>query len=392
MNRVAQRALGVAVVSVVLALSAAASAADKPVVVLIPFESPHANNWREVGANAHEYFTVQLVESKKVRVVERNKLNKVLGEHALNMSGFVDPATIKRALGKGLAADYAVMGRISDVGDAWSISARLVNIETAEMEIAKEVSFRDMASLRVAVKVLTKHFLGEITGEKVTASAAEGMLATDPKHFYSAAEALTAYLQRLVPLIEGEIAEVEADSKTVRITGKRSVGEMPLGTRLEVFRDEVDGNNKIGEVFVNKVEPGSPNFIASYTKKSLGNELNMGDMVSSRRYKARVGMGLITDEAEDNEALVAKFRETVIQRLGDLERMGAVDHEEFGELLIDASGAAKDKKMKDLHKKGLDYIVVGKFYGRPGDRRTDFKVYNAFTGKIALEVKFDTRL
>jgi len=55
-------------------------------------------------------------------------------------------------------------------------------------------------------------------------------------------------------------------------------------------------------------------------------------------------------------------------------------------------GSAKEKQMKELHKKGVDFIVVGKFYGRPGDRRTDFKVYNAYTGKIALEVKLDTRL
>jgi hypothetical protein len=332
------------------------------------------------------------VEAKKVRVVERAKLDKVLREHELNTSTFIDPATIKRTLGKGIAADFAIMGRISEVGDAYSLSARLVNIESAEMESAKEVSFRDIASLRVAIKILSKNFLGEITGEKTGTSAAEGMLATDPKHFYAAAEMLTNYLQRLVPLVEGEIAEIEPSEKKVTITTKRAYSEVPLGTRLEVFRDEVDGKNKVGEVFVTKAESGDKSILATFLKKSLADTLQMGDMVSTKKYKAKVGIGKIVDEAEDNEALVAKFRETVSERLGDIERMGSVDYDELGEMLLNASGAGKDKAMKELHKKGVDFIVIGKFYGRPGDRRTDFKVYNAYTAKLALEIKIDTRL
>ncbi|MCC6810356.1 MAG: hypothetical protein IT381_23195 [Deltaproteobacteria bacterium] len=373
----------------------ALAAKDKPIVVILPFEAPRAGEAYELGLNAVEYFTVQLVDGKKVRVLERSKLDKVLKEHELNMSGFVDPSTIKRQLGKALAADFCVMGRISALGDAWSLSARLVNIETAEMEVAKEVSFRDLASLRVAIKILAKQFIGEITGEAVAKSAAEGMLATDPKHFYAAAELLTGYLQRLVPTVEGEVAEVQTDDKTVSVSSKSAFGQIPLGTRLEVFHDEVSGKNKVGEIFVSKVEAGEKTLVAAYTKKSLGDTLQMGDIVSTKKYKARVGIGNIVDEAEDNEALVKKFRESVAERLSDMERMGSVDYDELGEMLLNAygtGGSAKEKQMKDLHKKGVDFIVVGKFYGRPGDRRTDFKVYNAYTGKIALEVKIDTRL
>jgi TolB-like protein len=371
---------------------ALATAKDKPVLVILPFESPRSSDARELGANAVEYFTVQMVEAKKVRVVERAKLDRVLKEHELNMSGFVDPASIKRALGKGLAADFAVLGRIADMGDAYSLSARLVNLESAEMESAKEVTFRDLSSLRVAVKVLTKNFLGDITGEKLTAGAAEGMLATDPKHFYSAAELLTEHLMRLVPLVEGEVNEIDPDAKTVIVGAKRAFSDVPLGTRLEVFRNEVNGNNKVGEIFVSRVEPGESTLTAAFLKKSLGDTLQMGDTVSTKKYKARVGIGKIVDEAEDNDALVARFRDTVSERLGDMERMGTVDYGALGDSLLAASGAGKDKAMKDLHKKGVDFVVTGKFYGRPGDRRTDFKVYNAYTGKIAVEVKMDTRL
>jgi hypothetical protein len=381
---------------VCLAPSVAFAAADKHTVVILPFESPRTNDAREIGTNAVEYFTVQLVEGKKVRVVERSKLDKVLKEHELNMSGFVDPSTIKKALGKGIAADYCVMGRVSDVGDSWSLSARLVNIETAELEVAKEVTFRDLASLRVAIKSLAKQFIGEMTGEKVVASAAEGMLSTDPKHFYAAADLLTAYLQqRLAPVVDGELAEIDMDTKSVQVISKRGFGSIPLGTRLEVYRDEASGKNKVSEIFVSKAEPGEKTIIASYLKKSQGNELQMGDLASNAKYKARVGIGKIVDEAEDNEALVNKFRQTVAERLDDMERMGSVDYEALGSDLMEAygsGGSAKEKAMKELHKKGVDFVVVGKFYGRPGDRRTDFKVYNAYTGKIAYEVKIDTRL
>src|SRR5262249_30459179 len=113
---------------------------------------------------------------------------------------------------------------------------------------------------------------------------------------------------------------------------------------------------------------------------------------SSRKYKARIGIGTIVDEAEDNEGLVAKFRDTVSERLGDMEHMGSVDYGQVGETLLAVGGADRGKQMKELFKKGVDFVVLGKFYGRPGDRRTDFKVYNAYTGKIVTEVKIDTRL
>src|SRR3954469_22013098 len=98
------RALGLVLVALWAGRAGTASAADKHVVVILPFESPRSSDARELGTNAVEYFTVKLVESKKIKVVERSKLDKVLKEHELNLSGFVDPAKIKRALGKGTPA------------------------------------------------------------------------------------------------------------------------------------------------------------------------------------------------------------------------------------------------------------------------------------------------
>jgi TolB-like protein len=357
-------------------------AADKPVVVILPFASPADH--RELGESAVESFTTQLVEGKSVRVMERGKLDKVLKEHELNMSGFVDASTVKRQLGKFVSAHYVVMGRIGESGDGYALSARLVNIESSEVEVAKEIAFRDVASLRVAVKSLARQFVGDITGVAPAASRTDALLGTNAKSFYDAADALVSELARLHVDVVGEVGEVDTSGKHVVVESKQGFAEVPLGTKLEVFHDGASGKRKVGELYVS--EPGGQSLGASYLKGTKGAQLEMGDEASSRGYKARVAMAAVVDESADDEAMVKKFRQSVIDRLADNEWMGSVSYEEVEELL------GERPQFKELWKRGVDYVVVGKFYGKPGDRRTDFRVYNAYTGKTVTQIKYDTTL
>ena len=357
-------------------------AADKPVVVILPFESP--SDHRELGVSAVDAFTTQLVEGKSVRVMERSKLDKILQEHDLNMGGFVDPATVKRKLGKFISAHFVVMGRIGESGDGFALSARLVDIESSEIEVAKEIAFRDLASMRVAVKSLARQFIGEITGIAPRPGHADALLGTNAKSFYDAADALVAELARLHVEVTGEIGEIDTSGKHVIVESKQGFSEIPVGTKLEVFHDASDGRRKVGELFVQ--ETGAQQLGASYLKETKGARLAMGDVASSRGYKARVAIATIIDEAADDEAMVKKFRQSVIDRLADHEWMGSVDYNDVEELL------GERPQFKQLWSRGVDYVVVGKFYGKPGDRRTDFKVYNAYSGKSLTQIKYDTAL
>lgn len=373
-------------------LPAAAHAADKRVVAIVPFEAPRSVQGRDLGTSAMESFSTQLIESKKVRVVERNKLDRVFKEHELNMSGFVDPATIKKAIGKGLAVDFLVMGRISDTGDGFSLSARLVNLESSEIEVAKEVPFRDVSSLRVAVKSLTKQFVAEVMGETASESAAETFLNTDSKHFYAAAEALADELSRMSTLVEGEVSDLDTSAKRVTIDLKTNGSEIPPGTKLEVFRDDVGSKKRVAELFVVDHQAGEKTAVCSYLKSGKGSKVQLGDTVSSRQYKLRVALGPMVDEAEDNEKLIAKFKDTVGERLSDMANFSFARSEEIDALLAKWGSGNREQTAAELFKLGVDVVVTGKFIGRPGDRRTDFKVYSAHSGKIRHEAKFDTRL
>ena len=392
--RCSSQLAGLAVVLAVVLLSTSALA-EKKKIAIVPFESPNRHSLGEMGANAVEYFEIQLIKSGKVRVFERKQMQRILKEHEFNMTGLVDPGKITKVLGNIVPVDFLLMGKIVYLGDSFSITSRLVDMESAELVLADETTFRDVRGLRIAVKSLAKKFAAAAAGEEVKASASEMFLNTDPKHFYRAAELLTKKLERSLWWdIEGEVGDVDSGSKKVKVEIKRGPNEIYKGVRMEVFRDETGGMEKIGEIYVQKHKKGKKELKAKYYKKGApeDSDFQLGDKVLSRDYKARIAIGNIVDEVEDHEALVKKFRETMIEKLMESRKLGSVEYDEIQNRLDKINGPSEKKKMKKIHKKGVDYIVLGKFYGRPGDRRTDFKVYNAYTGKVILTVKFDTRL
>ena len=375
------------------ALTPAHAEGEKKTIAILPFESPNDHSLAEMGPNAVEFFTVQLVKSGKVRIFERSKLDKIIAEHDLKVAGPVDPAKIKKQLGKLVPVDYLLMGKVVYLGDSYSITCRLVDMESGEMELADETTFREVEGLRIAVKNLAGKIAATAAGEKATASASEVFLNTNPKHFYMAAEQLTGYLERgLTWDIEGEVGESDSSSKKVKVELKRFPPEVMEGTRLEVFRDETSGLEKVGELYVIKHKKGDKQLSAGYYKAPESGEYSLGDKIKTKDYKHRVAIGNIVDEVEENEALVKKFRETVAEKLAGSTRVDTVDYSELGDKIDAIKGPGDKEAMKKIHKKGVDYVVLGKFYGTAGTRRTDFSVYNTYSGKVVLTVKFDTNL
>jgi TolB-like protein len=387
------RSLVFAVSSFFYATSAALAAGEKPSIAILPFESPNDHSLAEMGPNAVEYFTVNLVKSGKVKVFERKKLDKIMAEHSLNMTGLVDATKVKKTVGNLVPVDFLLSGKVVFLGDAYSITVHLVDLESGELTVADETTFREITGLRVAVKSIADKIAAAAVGEEAKTSASAMFLNTDPKHFYTAAELLTAQLERgLTWDVEGELGDVDSGSKKVTVELKRAPPEVMEGVRLEVFRDEVSGLEKVGEIFVTKHKKGDKKLTAEYYKSPESGDYSLGDKVKSREYKNNVAIGSILDEAEDNDALVKKFRETVIEKLGGSSKVNNPDYDDIGDSLGEITGSADGKKMKKIHKKGVDYVILGKFYGSPGGRRTDFTIYNAFSGKKVFDVKFDTKL
>lgn len=76
---------------------------------------------------------------KGIQVVERDQLEKVLGELQLGYSGLVNADSAKK-LGEMLSADSILLGTVGDLGNDLSINARMVDIESGSTFSAAEAS------------------------------------------------------------------------------------------------------------------------------------------------------------------------------------------------------------------------------------------------------------
>ena len=91
----------------------------------------------ENNANALEQYTSsilfeQFFSSGKMRLVERENIDKLLSEQNFQLSGTVDDDTAK-SIGKIIGVDYVCYGTIMELGEFLRISGKIVNIQTGEI-------------------------------------------------------------------------------------------------------------------------------------------------------------------------------------------------------------------------------------------------------------------
>jgi len=99
--------------------------AEKPLTVfVIDFESPNP----QLGQDIARQLTINLSQSPRLRIIERQRLNSVLKE--IGWVGPVEPAIWKR-IGKMLGADGVVVGTTLVSGETITLDARIIEIETS---------------------------------------------------------------------------------------------------------------------------------------------------------------------------------------------------------------------------------------------------------------------
>lgn len=88
------------------------------------------------NAKYDDYITDILTEAifntGSVKIIERANLEKIIKEQKLQNSGLINESTAK-AVGMVSGADYVCYGSIKDVGTKFTISARVVDVETGEI-------------------------------------------------------------------------------------------------------------------------------------------------------------------------------------------------------------------------------------------------------------------
>ena len=77
---------------------------------------------------------IELVKYNFINVLERSRIDAILKEQAIQMSGCVDECLVE--VGKLLGATSIITGSIGKVGDYYTINARKINATTGKLENA----------------------------------------------------------------------------------------------------------------------------------------------------------------------------------------------------------------------------------------------------------------
>lgn len=94
-------------------------AADKPRIAVLEFENKAHSAWswwRNQGAEAmQDVFVTELVKSGQFRVIDRERLDALMREKNLALSGDVNPSTAVQA-GQLLGVEYFLVGAVTEYG------------------------------------------------------------------------------------------------------------------------------------------------------------------------------------------------------------------------------------------------------------------------------------
>lgn len=136
-------------------------------------------NFKDIGEDASKSKAGEIIASELSKhfvndpdfiVIERNRMDRIFEELRLNMSGAIDEKDIKRA-GIVLGVDWLITGEISLVDNQFTVNARVLNPETAEVIAASSSNIEKEVILKEASEFynLSKNYF-IITGGKINLS------------------------------------------------------------------------------------------------------------------------------------------------------------------------------------------------------------------------------
>lgn len=86
-----------------------------------------------------DFLTSELSKSQRIIIVERNKLDKVLEEQALSLTGILDSSNAKQ-VGKLLNAQFIIQGTINQTNSNTRIDANIIKVKTGEVKNEKVIA------------------------------------------------------------------------------------------------------------------------------------------------------------------------------------------------------------------------------------------------------------
>ena len=115
------------------------------------------------ASSMSEKLRTELFNNSDYRVVERDKLEAILEEKGLMQSGIVSDENIVNVGGL-IGVDRIVVGTINKIGKLYSLSARIVKVETGE--ILESVSYEHSGNLSYLLKTGMRNVAFELLGQE----------------------------------------------------------------------------------------------------------------------------------------------------------------------------------------------------------------------------------
>ncbi len=115
--------------------SPALTGENEVTLAILPFEA--RGMAEEIPSIAVDVLSSQLANVDHVTLVERSRIEDIMGELSLQVSGLTDDD--RATLGKVLNADYVLVGSIGVLGTSNIFSARILDVETAEVIAGRQV-------------------------------------------------------------------------------------------------------------------------------------------------------------------------------------------------------------------------------------------------------------
>jgi len=223
-------------------------------LAVLPFENRGGSP--EVANMVQDNMITTLYNLKRFKILERSKIDEIVKEQKLGMTGLVDPAKAVK-VGKVAGVDAILMGSISSTTTGVALTARLIDTETGTVITAKD-AYSDQSSLQ-NIKTMSQDIAIQIYND--------------------------------VPLVEGYVIKVDPTANTVYLDVGSNKG-MRKGMKMVIYREgeaithpatgEILGKTvtKLGEVLLTEVQEKMSE--ASIVDKEQGQTLAVGNKVVAK--------------------------------------------------------------------------------------------------------------
>lgn len=237
-----------------------------------------------------ELLLTDLAISKKLALVERSRLQEVMAELKLSLTGAVDSATALK-VGRLAGAGALILGSIIKAGDTFRIDVRLTEVATGRIILAEKIQWSSEDDIINQVDLLAGRVIKKLTGEEVAlGEAPAGSTAAAPGKAVSM-EAVADNTYRLAGSTGPAYLEIDLYSKEIRQTSR-----IPLNVALVIDRSGSMGSE-------NKLEN------AKQAAEFVVRNLEKNDFLSLVTYESNVQTPVAATHPDNKPQLVKIIKE-----------------------------------------------------------------------------------